>query len=345
MPFRIKSFRALELPAFVQRGNTQDMGSARAAVDMVQLPGGAYYDNYGDYDSPREIAPITKDTEIHAGDQSVREQVEAWRALVGKVGAVIVEWHDGEEREVYARFTEFRYPRDYATALSWIPASFTFTPRSPVWRATTTTETTETFDFSTSEDLVVHNPGTATVTEVYLRYEYNPLVAGAVVLDLLIENRETSQRLTATVGLDDGWALEVNTDRKTVYTLEPAQSLAVASRSANTIALETGSAHGLSAGDLIRVSDTLDYDGVYEVISVPNTLVVEVEADPFLRSPYGPLLATGYLERIQEAYANVEFSDPGGWFTLAPGDNDIHLESDQSMQDCVFTCSFYPIYG
>lgn len=345
MPFRIKSFKGATLPAFVQRGDIQDMGRARAAVDMVRLPGGAYWDNYGDNSSPREIAPIRKDTEIHAGADTVREQVEAWRAMVGQVGPVVVEWHDGEERETYARFSEFHYPRDYATALSWIPANFIFTPRSPVWRGLDLEAYSRVFSSSTSEDIVVNSPGTATVSEVFISYTYNPLAPGVVVMELIIENRETSQRLTATVGLDDGWALEVNTDRKTVYTVEPPKSLDVATRSANTLTFETPSAHGYILGDLIRVKDTGDYDGVYEVSAVPSSVLVQAEADPFVRAPYGPLMATGIINRVHESYANVEFSDPGGWFTLVPGDNDIHIECDEDMQDAQIVINHYPIYG
>lgn len=343
MPYKVKSFAGDDLPDFIGRGDNQSLGTQRATEDMVRLPGGTYYDNFGNNPSPRELASITKQSEIHAAPgSSVREQIEAWRARLGEVGELAVEWHDGALRWVNARFVGIRHPREFYTS-TYLPIEFYFMPRDPVFYGETAEVAVTSWVAATFADTVtVTNDGTVNATAILIEL----LTQASGVITLTLENYETSQRLDLDVGVAAGDRVVIDTDRRTIRTHEPAQALDSIGRSGNVISVETGAAHGLTVGDGVEVAGT-DYDGFYTVVTTPGADTLTLAADSNTRHPHGPQAATGTIAKVNDAYSEADsvWSDPAGWLWLVPGANAIHITSDADLDDGSITFTFYPTYG
>jgi hypothetical protein len=58
MAYVISMFDGLALSPYIQRGDSQDIGTGAALTSFLQLPGGGYYDNYRDRISPQGIRPL-----------------------------------------------------------------------------------------------------------------------------------------------------------------------------------------------------------------------------------------------------------------------------------------------
>jgi hypothetical protein len=345
MPYKISEFDGLSLPEFLARGDTQSMGTGVAVADFVRMPGGGFWDNYGDSVSPRELDAITKRCALYAGATSVRVQVEALRAKLGVRGVLEVLWHDGEVRWQYARLTRVHYPRPFDARLTHIPVDLTFMPAAGTWYDEDVTVDVTTFAGSSfAETVVVANAGNADVVDAQIEYE-SPVAAA---LELTLNNRTTSQIITLTVaGVAIGDILVVDIGKRTARVHRAPTAINTVTRTGNVITVNTTpTAHGLSVADEVTVIGTADYDGFYTVATVPDTETITVAADPAVRQPYGPESpAAATLAEVNNLYGDADFSDAANWMALAPGNNSIYVTADQDLDGGVLTFTFYPTYA
>lgn len=341
MPYLLDEFLGLELPKALEPGDTQNIGTGRADVDIARMPGGGFYDNQGDEDSPRALDTISKSGMVYAiAGSTVRQQVEALRAKLGAKGRLDLLWHDGAVRWIWARFTSIRTPRGFNHALSSLPVDLGFTPIGGFWYADEETVEIETWTVPTTEaDFTVTNAGNANVTELVITY----VAPVAGLPDITIENYETAQLITpVTTGVGVGWSIVIDVGERTVKIHELNKDIDSIERSGATLTVEV-TAHGYTVGNEVIVSGT-NYDGVYLVAVVPDANTVELAADPIVRQPHGPQLATGTIKRTVPAYYPM-FSDKAHWFTLVPGANTIHVTTADDFDDGSITFEFYATYA
>jgi hypothetical protein len=344
MPYRIDEFDDLALPEFLERGDIQNMGAGVAASDFVQMPGGGFYDNYGDDDSPRELAAITKQTVVYdTGGDSVRVQIEALRAKLSKRGRLEALWHDGVVRWLWARLVRVEHPRPFNARRLHLPVNLTFAPATGIWYAATETED-ETLFAATSmaETVVVSNAGNVNVVDAVIEY----VAPTTAAITLTLENYETSQLMSiAVLSLGAGETVIVNVGNRTVRIHKLPVDIDTISRSGNTITVNTTSAHGLSADDTVVIRGT-SYDGYYTVDDAPDTDTVTIVADSTTKHPHGPESPlAGLLAETVDLFANVEFSDPADWLWLVPGDNDLRLTSTVDLDGGTFRVIFNAPYA
>ena len=342
MPFKLDEFISQAIPSFVDRSSVQSLGTGRADTDIVRMPSGDWYDNHGDDISPRALDPITKSGMIYAlPGNSVRQQVDALRALLGAKGRLDVLWADDTVRWIWARLTSIRTPRGYDSALTSLPVELQYTPVGGYWYADEMTTETESFAGPTTEDdFTVTNAGNVNVEDMVITY-VTP-VAGLIVITL--ENYETAQHITMEqTGLAIGDSVVINVGERTAKIHEAPTDIDSISRSGATITVEAVG-HPFSAGQEAIVTGT-DYDGVYLVSAAPGADIVELAADPDLLQPHGPQLSTGQIIRTTGAYNPDNFSDGAKWFSLVPGANQIHVTTSDDLDGGSITFEFFARYG
>lgn len=343
MPFKIDTFDGDDLPQWLERSDTQSMGPASAAADFVQLPGGGFYDNYGDFDSPRLLSNITKQTVIYttAGDGDVRTQVEAWRAKVGKRGVLEALWHDSQVRWLYARLISFTHVRPFNARLTHLPCEFVFAPATGVWYGETQVDDLTTFASTMDTTISISHAGNVNVSDPILRYKADDSHA----ITLTVENKMTSQKVSVPVlllGVDEEIVIDVG--ERTVRIYRTPVDIDSIGRSGTTLTIDTAAVHGLSAGDEIIVEGT-NYDGWYTVATVTDTDTITVEIDPLVKQPNGPQTTTGTLFKADDAFNDAIFSDPADWFWLVSGSNTLHVTSDYDLDTSTLRVIYWPTYA
>lgn len=343
MPYSINEFDGLALPEYVERGDTQNIGVGRASADFVQMPGGGFFDNYGDFDSPRELTPITKQCVIYdTGGDNVREQVDAFRAKLGVRGVLEALWHDGTTRWTYARLVAVDTTKPRNTATKHIPINLTFAPAVGVWYETEVVDTETVSGTSTSEDFSVTHAGNVYCTDPVIEW-VSPVTNS---LTLTIENYQTSQKITVMVlGIVTAETIVIDVSKRTIRVHKVPVTISTIQRDANVITVNTGSAHGLSVDDEVVIRGT-NYDGFYTVASVVDTDTITVAADPLVKQAHGPQSpASGVLAETYDNFNNTTFSDPADWLWLAPGSNTLHVTSTRDMDGGTFRVTYNPTYG
>lgn len=342
MPYKIDSFLSAALPEFIESGDTQNIGTGRADVDIVRMPGGQFYDNQGDEDSPRALDTIVKSGMVYAtGGVSVRTQVEALRAKLGAKGRLDLLWHDGAQRWIDARFTSIRTPRGFNHALTSLPVDLGFTPIGGFWYADDPTVDGEAWVASTTtDDFEVTNSGNANVTAMVIEYLVPTVETDATVT---IENYETSQKITLNASVEPGWKVVLDVGERRVDIHEEDIDIDSIERSGNVLTVEA-TAHGLIVGNAVVVQGT-NYDGHYVVVTAPDANHVTLEADALVKQPHGPQLATGTITATRPIFGDVTFSDKSNWFTLLPGDNTIHVTTTENFNGGAINFTFYATYG
>lgn len=342
MPFIITKVGSVTLFNKLERGDTQSMGQGRASTDFVQMPGGGHFDNYGELDSPRDPAPITKQGVLYdTGGASIREQVEELRAMLGKRARIEALWHDDETRWTWGRLTMVDTTRNF-TAVTNLPCNVTIMPQEGVWYAEEEEVVAETFSGSTmAEDIAIDNPGTVYATDPILEFK----AAFNDALEITFENYETSQKVTVgilAIAVDE--TLIINVGNRTVRLHKLPTTISSIGRSGNTITL-TATAHGLSDGDEVVIRGT-SYDGFYTVDDAPDANTLTVLADPLVKAPHGPETpVAGLVAEVDDLFGNTDFSDPADWFWLAPGSQTIHITADHDMDGSTVTITYNPTYG
>lgn len=344
MPFKISEFDDLALPEYLERGDTQSMGTARASADFVQMPGGGHYDNYGDFDSPREPTAITKKCVLYdTGGDSVRAQVEALRAKVGKRGRLEALWHDNVVRWTWARMVSLEHTRNFNTRRLHLPITVSFMPQEGIWYAEN--EVTDDTVFSgatTAEDIVIANAGTVNVKDAVVQL----LSAYSGALTITVENYETSQWFDVDVlAIAVNETIIFNIGNRTVRLHRVPVTISTISRSGNTISITTGASHGLSVADSVVVRGT-NYDGFYTVATTPTGTTLTITADPLVRQPHGPQSpASGTIAETMDLFGNADFSDPAEWLWLVPGNNTLHFTSTADVDGSTFSVIYNPAIG
>lgn len=345
MPFLIANFDGEDLPQWLERSDTQSMGPASASSDFVQLPGGGFYDNYGDFDSPRDLSTVSKQTVIYATDAAgVREQIELWRSKVGKRARLEALWHDDEVRWLWARLVKFTHARPFNARLTHLPCEFAFAPATGVWYGDEQVTEDTTFVSSTmDEEITFTHAGNVNASDPIFRF----VSAFDDEVTLTLESEQTSQKIAVhmlAMGVDEEIVIDVGQRTVRIY-FEPVDITTI-SRSGTTITIDCGGAHGLAVDRRVVVEGT-DYDGFYVVATVPDADTITVEIDPLIKQPTGPQTPVGATLAWFEhtAFASTTFSDPGDWFTLVPGENTIHLTADVDMDGSTFSVIYWPTYA
>lgn len=349
MPFKLNKFIVsgmsdLTLPEYLGRGDTQDLGAARASVNYVQMPGGGHYDNYGDDDSPRVPTAISKRGVLYdTGGDSVREQVAALRARAGKRGRLEILWHDNVTWWTWARLSLYVNQRDFNTRLLHLPFSVTFMPQEGIWYAENeVTDDTVFSGVTTSENIVVAHAGTVNVKDAVVQFLSD--YSGA--LTITMENYQTSQWMDVDVlSIGVGEKIVFDIGRKTVRLHKAPTAISSISRSGLVISVTTGATHGLSVSDPVVIEGT-NYDGFYTVATVPSGTTLTVAADSLVRQPHGPQSpASGTISETDDLFGNASFSDPANWLWLVPGNNTLHFTSSADVDGSTFSVIFNPAIG
>lgn len=343
MPYKLDQFLGAAIPSFVQRSSQQTLGTGRAIVDIVRMPGGRLYDNHGSYDSPRDLDSISKSGYIYPlTGNSIRQQLEALRARLGAKGRLDLLWHDDQARWIMARFTGIQSPRRWADTQQ-LPITLTYTPVDTFWYADE--QEVEEVEWSTTlteDDFVIANAGNVPVQDV--RVEFVSPYDGEITITLT--NLTSSQQVTFTaINVDVDFSIVMDTGRKSVRLHEPAKNIVSIERMGNSYFVESATAHALTPTTIAYIEGAGDFeDGYYEVVATADSTHAELEADPLKREASGPE-TTGTIRAALASYGDTTFSDRANWFWLMPGDNDIHIESDQDLDGGSIIFSFYPTYG
>lgn len=345
MPYRIKEFDGLALPEFIERGQSQSMGTGVAQTDFVQMPGGGFYDNYGDDDSQPSLDPIVKMCVLHAvSGSTVRAQVDALRAKIGKRGVLEVLFHDAVERWQYARLMRMRMVRPFNTAYSWLPVQLEFMPAANYWYQGTMQTTTETFAVSTGTQhtVTVNNAGNVKDRNVLLEYE----VPSASMTGIHFRNYTTSQNISiASLTLAVGDLLRFHCGERWARHIKAAVNIAAIGRVGNTVTVDTAAVHGLSAGDPIWIDGTAYFDGYWTVDTIYDTDSFGIEVAPTWYTPDGTE-NTGTMSEVAYLYSTTTITDKAGWMYLQPGDNEIALICiGEDLDGGTFTAYHYDTYA
>ena len=134
MPYVIQQFGNLIVPPYLHPGDGQDLGTGGALTSFLQLPGGGYYDNYQSHISPQGIRPISKSGIFLGTPQELREQLDAWRAMLGRRAKLAVLFDDGALRWQWARLQDVSTPRGVEVKHGWMPFAFTWITAAQNWR-------------------------------------------------------------------------------------------------------------------------------------------------------------------------------------------------------------------
>lgn len=343
MPYSISEFDGVALPEYVERGDTQNIGVGRAATDYVQMPGGGFFDNYGDFDSPRELTAVTKQCVIYdTGGDSVRVQVDAIRAKLGVRGVLEALWHDGTTRWTWARLVAVDTTKPFNARLKHIPINVTFMPAVGVWYETETEDEEVVSGTSMAEDFSVTHAGNVNVTDPVIEW-VSPVTNS---LTLTIENYSTSQKITVTLlAIAINETIHINVGNRTARLYAVPVTISTIERSGNVLTVNTGSAHGLSADDEVVIRGT-NYDGFYTVASAPDTDTITITADPLVKQAHGPQSpASGTLAQITDIFNSTVFTDPADWLWLVPGAQTLHVTSTRDMDGGTFRVTYNPTYA
>lgn len=339
MAYVVKLFDGLEVPEYITRGDSQDMGTGSALTNFLPLPGGGFYDNYKSRKSPQGIRPVSKSGVLWGTTAELIEQLDAWRGKIGVRGRLVIEMDDGTLRWQWARLQDVSAPRPSNAKGGWLPFTLTWITVAQDWRGIvflddgwTWGDETWTFgdgsaEFGTSAQsfnvvssgtiVTLEHGGNIDATRLSIRFE----MTGSWE-DLTIINRTTGQTIALLRDAPNSTSwVEVDTGRRSIYFSTDAVDITSASRSQNTLTVLAS--HGAATGEGVRLFGTVEYDGDYYPATVLDSATLTVPLPP--RHPGYGTVTDGTLRRLVDRYSFATISDKERWMVLAPGDNDIQI--------------------
>jgi len=359
-------FGDLELTPYLQRGDSQDIGTGNAMTNFMQLPGGGYYDNYRERKSPQGPRPLTKSCVIIGTAEELREQLDAFRRKIGNREKLTVEFDDGQSRWQWARLQNVGAPRSEEMKGGWLPVALTWLTASQNWRGVqhlpngwkwgdgtwlfgdgtakfgvgaqvfTMVQADSTFN-------VVHD-GNTDATNVTLRFEISGSWQDMTIIN---ETNGCVIKLTRTAK-DSTPLLEINAGARSMYLGDDPDTIAEVHRDVftsaeNRLYVRVTGAHGLVTGDIVRIEGTGIYDDDYYPVLVVDYARIEVPFASHLTA-YGSV-TTGTLRKLRNVYGSAAFSDKNRWFVLSPGNNTVRVLWSPSVPSTVLRVGYDDHYA
>lgn len=354
-------FNGLEISPYLRAGDSQDMGTGAALTSFLPLPGGGYYDNYRDLKSPQGIRPITKSGLFLGTQTELRQELQAWRAMLGVRGRLTIEFDDGTLRWQWARLQDVSTPRPRENKGGWLQFALTWITAAQNWRGVVYGEEdwtwgdeswlfgdgsaemgvgAQTFALTSSNQAVtVTHDGDIDAPNVTLRLE----MTGAWE-DITIINETTAQRIALDFLATSAHTLfEVNAGARSVYVGAAPVTISGMSRTDNTLLVVTAAVHGMVTGDEVRIEGTDIYDGDYYPVTLVSDTSFTVPLDA-TNSAYGTVLV-GTMRQLLPKFTVTTFSDKARWLVMAPGDNVLRVIRGTFPATSTLTAEFVDHYG
>lgn len=369
MAFRLIQFDGLEISEYIQRGDTQDLGSGSAMTAFLSLPGGGFYDNFGTKVRPLNIQTPHKKGVLWGTNAELRQQLQAWRAMRGRRGKLTAEWDDGELRWIWAVLQDVSAPRPSEAKGGWLAIDLTWVTATQAWRGPLhgddawvwgdgswtwgdgSAEFGDGADFTftladSDETVTITNEGDVDVTFLVLRFDLTGSWA-----DVTISNAATGQEIEiARTATTTHKFLEINTGARTIYAGgSTTPTITSAYREQNRVHFTTSGAHGQTTGGTVRITGTTTYDGDYYPVTSESSTQFYVTVTPDF-SGYGTI-TDGNAQSLTSIYDlldsldYVDISDRKRWLTLAPGDNDIRIVWTPYPTTATLEATFYDQYA
>lgn len=354
MAYKIYAFDGLVLPEYMQDRDQNAIGTGVGVSPLVRLPGGGWYDTRGELPALAGLSPVTRSCALWGETAALLRA--AWEELRAKKltrGKLTVLFDDGELRWQYARLLEVETPRPMEAVGKFLPVELSFQPLSQFWYGDSYSEWTwGDLSWTFGDGSAVFGDGGDSFA-----------IVGATVTQSVVDGGNIECK-------DVVWTLAPSTDEYTAVTLRnltngsymvysgtidsdidrliiDCGAKSCRSVSSTTVAISaivsegeriyitTGASHGLAVGDFIEVAGTTNYDGEYEVATVPGATTMRVYA-PNPRS--GASEATGTVAEVTGQVANLSVGNERDWFTLDPGTNSVRVSTTGStIADGVWT--------
>lgn len=360
--YEIISFDGVTVPPYLQRGDSQNMGTGSAQTDFRQIPGGGFYRMRRTKRSPQGIRPVTKSCVIW-GDSAAdaRAQLDAWRQKIGVYGKLTVRFFDGSQRWQWAELQDVDAPVAASVKSNYVPLSLTWQTAAQHWNgliwgsgwtvgdgsfllgdgSAEVGQTALTFALpsDTSNRVTVTNGGNIDVATLIIEYTNT---RGIPQTPISILNLVTGQHVRWTGWVQSNQILRVNTRDMTITHLGTPLAISAISRSTDVNVFTTVE-HGLTTGDSVEITGTGRYDGVWHNIVVDNVDEFHFST-PGAFEGYGTLMQ-GTVREYTDAYADTTFSDPQRWLVLKPGDNEFAITTDTVQIGDYITFYYYDSYA
>ena len=336
MAYRIIMHGGVAIPAFVDRGDAQDIGMDEAANSLAKVPGRGYFDNYGMARSPKEIAPIQRSGEIHEDTAAALvDTFEALRGLLGKKEKLVIATDDESRRWVWARLIRAHLPRPFEAKQLWLPYDLTWIAEQQVLYGVWHRDWTHgdqswlwddgTAAFGVGAETATFGSGGTTLTFDHDGNIQAPHVvveitasASSSITALTLTNSTNNFAWTYSGTIPAGGLLRVDSYLMGAWLLSGAKTVSSIVGNGAFLTATTSAAHGLTSGDNVFIDDdTLRFSGYYEDIIVVDTTTFRVPSERSGSSDGGSVHAA------TDAWADLDPLDDGLWTPLEPGENSL----------------------
>ena len=365
--YRIHMFDGLILPEYLPSGGSNDIGSGDALTSFNQLPGGGFFDNYGERISPQNIRPITRNCVIW-GDTAdeLYTKFNALRGKIGKRGRLSVRFDNGEIWWQWARLQRVHNPRPIDAKANWLPCGLTFVTAAQQWYGLVETADgwyvgdesfylgdgsaelgmdghTFDLDFPTgSLDVALVNEGSTHVRNMRIELQLDENITTVTI----VNQTSGSYMQWTNPGIAGGWTLILDTGEKSCRVRHGTTGMALSAiiNRGGRVYVHTVDPHGLSTGDSIEIAGTEDFDGEYHNIISTGSSTVYYEKLPESEAQLVEV-STGEVYLLEDSWVNLVVTDRTNWFLLSPGANVITVttltDSTPQLQDYTVSFAWY----
>ena len=370
MPYRVRQFDGLLTPEFVDRNApANDMGTGDALTSFTQLPGGGYFDNYGEADSPQGIRPITRNCLIMGDTAEDRATIlKAWRGKIGRRGPLTIEFDTGELWWQFARLKRCATPRrEQDKAVS--PILLMWETVDQFWNGISQSGDS----WSVGDESFYLGDGTVGVGMNDYLYDLDsvtdtinvtlPNEGNTYVSNLYIELTTDSamgyfEISNATTGhymlwVDPGtisgqFSLLLDMGSKSCLVRHDSLGVGISALVGRGpyLQITTDDPHGLIDGDSCEISGTTIYDGVYHDIEKMSDTTLEVTLPDGVYLG-GEIADVGNVYPVIDGWPDLTVTDRANWFLLDEGDNELeitHSVSGTSTRDYSVQFRWYDTY-
>lgn len=364
--YEIISFDGVTVPPYLQRGDSQNMGTGSAQTDFRQIPGGGFYRMRRTKRSPQGIRPVTKSCVIW-GDSAAdaRAQLDAWRQKIGVYGKLTVRFFDGSQRWQWAELQDVDAPVAASVKGPYVPLSLIWQTAAQYWngliyRAWTVGDGSFLLGDGTAQlgqqDIAfslngpkttlvtVTNNGTIDVTGLVIVYTSTTNVQTSVTLN----NLRTGQTMTYSGGGFDLSDLRIDTRRMTVERVSRPVAITQIVRQyslRDIIGVTTATAHDLASGRTVEISGTgmAGFDGFWPNIDVLDSTTFVAPVPAFVETTN--LSNSGSVRQVEDIYASCMFLDAQRWFVLKPGVNQFFITTSADHPSDSLAFQFHDSYA
>ena len=342
MAYQIVAFDGIALSEYLQRTDTQNIGTGMALTSFQQISNG-FFDNYGARRSPQGIRPITKSCVLMADTNSeLLAQFDALRGKIGVRGKLTAEFEDGSLRWQWARLQNMNAPRAATVKGAWLPVELTWITAAQIWYRVIVspdewtwgdgtwtfgdgtaafgesgTSATLTSTDGSEQTFTVSHSGNIDATNVAVT-----ITAGTSgITSWTYVNITQGEYMAGDTALATGESVLVNAGSRATYIKSEAVDITVIyNNTGGYIYCSTSpTAHGLTTGDTVQLSGTASHDGIYRNITVTSSTAFRITSKKYSGSD-----GAGTVTKLANNYADFASFD-SVWPTLAPGDNNIRI--------------------